>query len=495
MNHISRRSFVKGIGALPLALGLPRIARGAEPMLRYDIASPQGQEMLAVYAGAIQRMQSFANLTPLHWTWQWYTHFVTGSTTKADEIARVWGTSSTAMSRLANETWDTCPHSGQDPNFFLPWHRMFVYYHERIVRRVSGRQDFTLPYWDYTSDDPAKRGVVPVQFRSPDDPVFGVLYRPDRTELANTGQPIQSNNRGDPMKIGGPMGKANYEMVGSDSGFCRSINSSIHGSIHVLVGDRLGMGTVPYSAGDPLFWVHHSNIDRMWASWNKNGGINPVDAEWAQQSCVFGDAGGRVSVVMKDFFDCDVLGYGYDAYIPPPGGTTTTPTTFALAGAARKVKSERVATARNAADLGARPVHVTMVPVKGASTSGPVLGLDPAHPSMRTYLVLKDLHAWSQPEVLYEVYLTPTKGGVLDDDSYVGNINFFDAEFHDHGHGSMGTALGKNLFSFDVTELLKKIARKRNPNARQALHVTFVPAGTPTPGGKPLVASIDLVRE
>ena len=114
---------------------------------------------------------------------------------------------------------------------------------------------------------------------------------------------------------------------------------------------------------------------------------------------------------------------------------------------------------------------------------------------MRNYLILKDLHTWSQPEVIYQVYLTPTHGGVLNDDSYCGDINFFDAEFHDHGHGSMGTALGSNLFSFDVTDVLKKIARKGNPNARQALQVTFVPGGTPKTGGKPLVASIELVRE
>ena len=490
--HISRRKFVQGVGALPLVLGLPRAARGNEPLVRHDLASPQGREMLAIYAGAIRKMQAFPNMTPLHWTWQWYTHFVTGTTTKADEIARIWGTSSTTMSRLAQETWDTCQsHSGQDPNNFLPWHRMFVYYHERIVRRVSGRPDFTLPYWDYTSSDPTKRGIVPLEFRSPDDPVFGVLYRPDRSELANSGQPIQSYNPGDPMRIGGPMGKANYEMVGSDPGFCRSINSSIHGAIHVLVGNRTGMGTVPYSGGDPLFWVHHSNIDRMWASWHLNGGVNPVDAPWAQQSFVFGDAGGRVSAPMRDFFDCFALGYAYDAYIPRPGGATAPTATFA----ARKVRTERVARAHAAAELGARPVHVPLLPEAGVRTGGPVLGLDAVRTAQRTYLQLKDLHTWAQPEVLYHVYLGPAHGARIDDDSHVGFINFFDAEFHDHGHGAMGTALGKNLYSFDVTDVLKKIARSGNPNARQALTVIFVPGGTPAPGGKPLVGTIELVRE
>ncbi|MFL6592122.1 MAG: tyrosinase family protein [Luteimonas sp.] len=491
--QISRRTFVQGVGALPLVLGLPRVARGSEPLVRHDLASPQGREMLAIYARAIRKMQSLTTMTPLHWTWQWYTHFVTGTTTKADEIARIWGTASSPMSRLAQETWDTCQsHSGQDPNNFLPWHRMFVYYHERIVRRVSGRPDFTLPYWDYTSSDPAKRGIVPLEFRSPDDPVFGVLYRPDRSELANSGQPIHLNNPGDPMRIGGPMGKANYEMVGSDPGFCRSINSSIHGAIHVLVGSKNGMGTVPYSAGDPLFWVHHSNIDRMWASWRLNGGVNPVDAPWAQQSFVFGDAGGRVSAPMRDFFDCSALGYGYDAYIPRPGGTTATLATLA---ARSKVRTERVAKARITAELGARAVHVPLLPEPGTQAVGPVLGLDAARPAQRTFLKLKDLHTWAQPEVLYHVYLGPAHGGRIDDDSYVGFINFFDAEFHDHGHGAMGTALSENLYSFEVTSLLQKLARKGAAGARESLLVTFVPGGSPSTAGKPMVGSIELVRE
>jgi len=495
MRQISRRTFVKGMGALPLALALPRIAGAAEPLLRCDLTTTHGREMLGVLAGAIRKMQAYPNMTPLHWTWQWYTHFVTGTTTKADEINRIFGTANTSMRRLAEETWDTCQsHSGQDPNNFLPWHRMFVFYFERIVRRVSGRADFTLPYWDYTSDDPAKRGIVPLEFRSPGDPVFGVLYRPDRSDLANSGQPIQSNNPADPMRIGGPMGKAYYEMVGNDVGFCRAINSSIHGSIHVLVGNKLGMGTVPYSANDPLFWVHHSNIDRMWASWNHNGGVNPVEAEWAQKSFVFGDASGRTSAPMNAFFDCATLGYGYDAYIPRPGGTGTT-TSLTLMKASAKPTSQRIAKARTAAELGAGPARVTLLPIEGAIADGPVLGLDARRPAQRTYLVLKDLHTWAQPEVLYHVYVSPTAGGRLDGDSHVGYINFFDAEFHDHGHGAMGTALAQNLYSFDVTDVLKRIARSGNPNGRQALNVTFVPGGAPTPGGRPLVGSVELVRE
>ena len=75
------------------------------------------------------------------------------------------------------------------------------------MRKVTGRTDFAMPYWNYTSSDPAYRGVVPLQFRLPDDPVFGVLYRPNRYSLANSGQPIHMNQPGDAMNIDDAMAK------------------------------------------------------------------------------------------------------------------------------------------------------------------------------------------------------------------------------------------------------------------------------------------------
>jgi hypothetical protein len=124
----------------------------------------------------------------------------------------------------------------------------------------------------------------------------------------------------------------------------------------------------------------------------------------------------------------------------------------------------------------------------------------PATAPQHTYLVLKNLHTWKQPEVLYHVYLSPAKGAQsnvpLNKNTYVGAINFFDAEFHDHGgHGAkLDTALGENFFSFDVTELLRRFERS-GAVSRDSLQVTFVPGGKPTAGAGSMVASIELVRQ
>ncbi|HZH44164.1 MAG TPA: tyrosinase family protein [Lysobacter sp.] len=494
MNTFTRRDFLTGLAALPLTLALPRTGRAqttTTPLLvRYDCASPEGLDMLQTFADTVRHMQSLGPDNPMSWMWQWYTHFVNGATTKSAELTRIFGDAPSTQKSLANETWNTCQsHSGQNPNHFMPWHRMFVYYFERIIRHVSGRADFTLPYWDYTSDDPTKRGIVPLQFRLASDPIWKYLYRSSRTTLANTGQPIHKYQTTDVMDISDAMAKTHYSTVNSVMGFCRAIDSGIHGRIHVLVGTSKNMGAVPYAGNDPLFWVHHSNIDRMWASWNENGNTNPTTATWAGTAFTFCNAGGvRVRRALRDFFATAPLGYEYDNYIGAPMMMAK----LALASPGTQ-PAERVARTRGAAQLGPRPTLAVLAPTLPPRSE--VLGLDPSS-RRRSYLVLRNLHTWKQPEVLFHVYLSPgANGGRLDRAAYVGNIHFFDAEFHDHGDAQLDTALGENFYSFDVTELLNSLKRNRVPNARDALTVTIVPAGRPTPGGEPMVGTVELVLQ
>jgi len=498
--HLTRRTFVQGLAALPLTAGFSPLARAVTTSVRYDCASANGQAMLAVYADAVRQMQAMGPDNPMSWMWQWYTHFVDGATTKAAELSRVFGDADSPQKSFANEVWNTCQsHSGQNSNHFLPWHRMFVFYFERIIRQVCGRADFTLPYWNYTSSDPTLRGILPPQFRMPGDPVFDCLYRANRTTLANSGGRIDQNQPTDMMDITDPMSKTSYTTVGSVTGFCRTLDNSIHGRIHTLVGTSKDMGAVPYACNDPLFWVHHANIDRMWASWNRNGNKNPTDATaypWINDQFVFADANGvRVQKPLKNYFSALSLGYDYDSFIPkPPASTTTTTTTTMAAKMAVGGKPERVACTTKEANLGAQPVSLALLPL-GSDRRSMVLGLDDAQPGRRTYLVLKDLHTWSQPEVLYHVYLHPGHGGRLDAAHHVGDINFFDAQFHDHGTGAkMDMALGENLYSFDVTDLLQRLKKSGTHDARDALLVTIAPAGRPS-GGEPMVASIELHRQ
>lgn len=58
----------------------------------------------------------------------------------------------------------------------------------------------------------------------------------------------------------------------------------LHGSIHVAVGGVMGhMSQLQYSAFDPIFWLHHGNVDRLFAIWqvlNPNAyAINKVETD------------------------------------------------------------------------------------------------------------------------------------------------------------------------------------------------------------------------
>ena len=156
---------------------------------------------------------------------------------------------------------------------------------------------------------------------------------------------------------------------------------------------------------------------------------------------------------------------------------------------------ELVASATAKADLSDSATTVSVRKFANAKQSTNVLGLAAATSDARTYLVLKNLHTWKQPEVLYHVYLTPKAGVGVNKNSYVGAINFFDAEFHDHGGGSkLDAALGENFFSFDVTELLRRFERSGTVS-REAMQVTFVPGGKARADAGAMVATVELVRQ
>jgi tyrosinase len=48
----------------------------------------------------------------------------------------------------------------------------------------------------------------------------------------------------------------------------------VHNGVHVWVGGT--MSVIPTAPSDPVFWMHHANIDRLWAQWQTaHPGLNP----------------------------------------------------------------------------------------------------------------------------------------------------------------------------------------------------------------------------
>ncbi|KAK6535806.1 hypothetical protein TWF281_000057 [Arthrobotrys megalospora] len=126
------------------------------------------------------------------------------------------------------------------------------------------------------------------------------------------------NSGGDPARWG-----AFSNRVGNSGASVESI----HDGIHVWCGGDLGhMSSVPYSSFDPIFFLHHTNVDRLFALYQginpknyvtpqRNGGgtygINPdrTDTSTSYLEPFVKRGGGRLN--SNDVKDTRTFGYGY----------------------------------------------------------------------------------------------------------------------------------------------------------------------------------------
>ena len=309
--------------------------------------------MLAKFARAIELMRARPTGDPLSWNFQWYTHWIPDNTTKEAELARL----PADQQVLAREMWNTCrAHDpGTDESFFLPWHRAYLFFFERIARKVLDDDDFALPYWDLT--DPGKR-ALPEPFLKPAD-ASNVLYSSERKPEVNAGQPIDFQHVGHSPLNADALDQESYTATDVTQGLCMALDKGVHASVHVLVGNNHGMGAVQWAANDPIFWLLHSDMDRLWESWLRSGRTNPASNDWLDAEFVFADESGRrVATRVRDFIDIEELGYRYDRLAP----------TTVVAGIVAPEEAERPKPLRRHRHRCRRDVVVALAPRRRAQS-------------------------------------------------------------------------------------------------------------------------------
>jgi tyrosinase len=428
------------------------------------------------------------------------------------------------------DVFNQCPHGNW---WFLPWHRAYLHHFERILRWAAEDPTLTLPYWDYT--DPDQRGL-PEAFRvakvnGEDNP----LYLPAQATFTNDRGELEVFPMRDAPLLRGQndLSKAttglqalnirtftNPPALGASSGFgspqacdptcsCGSgaLEATPHNQVHLGVGGsqataggsvRLGfMGDVSTAARDPVFWVHHANIDRLWASWInlKGGRRNPEDPVWLKQSFTFVDlaADGKptfVEVTVEDVLTTEQLGYVYDtlaqapvdvvkADAPAPAGRIFQPLA-ATPPPLRKGKelphampaqapgiSLTTAKARSFPVPLVRGVDLERLQVPDKATPGAAPG--------NLLLSLEGVDFEQTPAVSYEVYFGLPKNSRATPDSpyYVGAMTFFGTR-HPPVAGGHGKHRAPLYFKFLIPPQLRELLaeKKGGPNE---LQVTFVP--------------------
>jgi tyrosinase len=111
--------------------------------------------------------------------------------------------------------------------------------------------DVCIPYWDWTKPEEQHFpdwlvGTLPT-VRTPTR-VINVIRSPgSESWLAGTVSGVPS-----------ALGQPNYD------NFSSAINFS-HGGVYIWVGGTMSDASV--SPADPVFWMHHGNLDRLWWDW------------------------------------------------------------------------------------------------------------------------------------------------------------------------------------------------------------------------------------
>ena len=143
---------------------------------------------------------------------------------------------------------------------FLPWHRVFLLKFEQALRAIH--PDVTLPYWDWTQ---SSEQSIPSWLASVTPTVVTATQTIHVTRAPGTSSDLALIASNTPNAL-----------AQTTFGNFTATLEGVHDGVHVWVGGS--MGFIATAPADPLFWMHHANIDRLWWQWQNlpgNAGKNP----------------------------------------------------------------------------------------------------------------------------------------------------------------------------------------------------------------------------
>jgi tyrosinase len=142
--------------------------------------------------------------------------------------------------------------SGSDGRNFLSWHREYLAKFEQRLQKIHS--NITIPYWDWSVDR-----NIPTNLSDPNDLTRWNVKRYGPYKKLPSLSAIN---------------KVKKQKTFID--FQNIIESTIHGTVHTFVGGKKGDMNQNNSPNDPIFWLHHANIDRLWNEWQStHQGMSP----------------------------------------------------------------------------------------------------------------------------------------------------------------------------------------------------------------------------
>jgi hypothetical protein len=183
--------------------------------------------------------------------------------------------------------------------YFLPWHRAFLLDYEQRIKQHSKTTHpihpydyLAVPYWDWRDEaDPLNNtnvsstthpdflayAVVPdVNFSgwnfSYTSPVLGSPTTINFFRPTTFWPPSSINSNAGPAVVSSVMSSSPfYDWSSAWTGFTNQLENTPHNSMHGFIGGVMGSY---YSPLDPIFFMHHNMVDKIWQDWEENSTLS-----------------------------------------------------------------------------------------------------------------------------------------------------------------------------------------------------------------------------
>ena len=169
----------------------------------------------------------------------------------------------------------SCTHGSA---LFLPWHRAYLYAFEQYLLDVMPAGTLvSLPWWDWSTQAgiPASYADENLPDGAPNPlasaPISGI---PDR-QFSEENVPRADQTFRQPGPTGPGQGSDGLPSAAEVAAVMALEDfddftfqlEDLHNRVHVWTGGT--MSEIPLAAFDPVFWAHHTMIDRLWAIWQQ----------------------------------------------------------------------------------------------------------------------------------------------------------------------------------------------------------------------------------
>ncbi|CAE6454945.1 hypothetical protein ACGC1H_004586 [Rhizoctonia solani] len=167
---------------------------------------------------------------------------------------------------------------------FLAWHRYYSHAHTRVIKECG--YDGPTPYWDWTKDaynmdqseifDPVKgfggngQGNRLCVRNGPYSPQSNFTLSWPENQCLQRNFQMQTVSRRPWRPASGPSTRHSQSAINDVNTnhqfikFWPALEEGPHDSVHNEINDDMAS---TFSPVDPLFFLHHNNIDRLWALW------------------------------------------------------------------------------------------------------------------------------------------------------------------------------------------------------------------------------------